>query len=56
MSEILNLKSYRYNGQKFSDIKEWDVLIEKMLENIGFEHNSDYRYCVENKKKYFIVF
>ena len=54
MSEILNLKSYRYNGQKFSDIKEWDVLIEKMLENIGFEHNSDYRYCVENKKKYFL--
>ena len=54
MSEILNLKSYRYNGQRFSDIKEWDVLIEKMLENIGFEHNSDYRYCIENTKKYFL--
>lgn len=50
MSRILS--GFKYNGEKFSDIEDFSILIELMFDNIGYEYNQDYN----SYKEYYLCY
>lgn len=53
MSEIRSLASFKFYDKK--EINDWSLLIEKILENIQYEHNYDYKSCSDSGKKYYLL-
>lgn len=49
------LKDFKnLNNYGFFNIKDWSNLIEKMFYNIQFEHNTDFKSCIDANKKYYL--
>ena len=53
MSDIRSLTNFKFKAK--NKIEDWSLLIEKILENIQYEHNFDYKSCSDSGKKYYLL-